>query len=117
MAPRIRARRTTKKPLSKRCSGVRWARGAYAHRATGSVSRRFRWLDTFLEEKGIDSEMVLKVEGPSGTNWMPVGVLVDAIKSAPAHEQAGIKAMLVKIDFRNAPVKPYLEHLAKAIAR
>lgn len=76
-----------------------------------------KWLDTFLEEKGIDMEEVLEVEGRSGTNWMPVGVLVSVMKRAPEHEQKGIKTMLVKIDFYNAPVLPYLAHLAQAIAR
>ena len=75
-----------------------------------------KWLDTFLEEKGIDMEDVLEVKGRSGINWMPVGVVVSAMKRAPAHEQRGIKTMLVKIDFYNAPVLPYLAHLAQAIA-
>lgn len=77
-----------------------------------------KWLDTFLDEKGIDTEEVLEVKGKSwGTNYIPVGVLVQALKSAPKHEQEAIKTMLVKIDFRNAPVRPYLAHLGQAIAR
>ena len=39
------------------------------------------------------------------------------MKRAPKHEQEAIKTMLVKIDFRNAPVRPYLAHLGQAIAR
>jgi hypothetical protein len=77
-----------------------------------------KWLDTFLEEKEIGMEEVLTVKGKAwGTNWMPVGVVVKAMKSAPKHEQDAIKTMLVKIDFANAPVRPYLAHLAQAIAR
>lgn len=77
-----------------------------------------RWLDTFLEEKEIDLEEVLEVKGKQwGTNYIPVGVLVQAMKRAPKHEQEAIKTMLVKIDFRNAPVRPYLAHLGQAIAR
>ena len=76
------------------------------------------WINTFLSEKGIDSEEILAVPGNSifGENLIPVGVLVDAILSAPAIEQKGIKAMLVRIDYLNGNVRHYLTHLAKAIA-
>jgi hypothetical protein len=76
-----------------------------------------RWFDTLISEKGIDLEEVLTVEGPSGANWIPVGVLAGIIKTAPAHEQAGIKSMLVRIDFANGNVRHYLTHLAKAVAQ
>lgn len=75
-----------------------------------------KWLDTFTAEKGLDMEQVFAVPGPSGTNHIPLGCVVDAIKSAPTHEQAGIKSMIVKIDFRNGDVTKYFEHLAQAIA-
>ena len=75
-----------------------------------------QWLDTFIDEKGIDTERVLTAEGPSGLNSIPIGCLVDVMKSAPAHEQKGIRAMLVKIDFHNGDVVDYFRHLAQAIA-
>lgn len=75
------------------------------------------WLDTFLQEKGIDSESMITPEGDSGLNIMPVGVVIERIKSAPSKEQEGIKRVLVDIDFRNASVMHFLEHLAKAIAK
>jgi hypothetical protein len=76
-----------------------------------------KWIDTLLEEKGIDGEEVLEVEASDGTpNIIPIASLVEVIKSAPAHERAGIKTMLVKIDFVNGNVRDYLKHLAKAIA-
>ncbi len=83
-----------------------------------TANRAFgKWLDTFLTEKGIDREETLEVEGKMyGTNWMPISVLVAAIKVAPKHEQDAIKSMLVKIDFKNGNVRHYLTHLAKAIA-
>jgi hypothetical protein len=84
-------------------------------RARGGFSR---WLDTFLSEKGIDLEDRFTVQGPEwGENDMAYEHVVDAIKRAPAHEQAGIKDMLVKIDFKNGDVRHYLRHLAQAIAR
>jgi len=74
------------------------------------------WLLTFIEEKGIDMEDTLNVEGPSGPNYIPVGCLVEAMVQAPNHEQRGIKDMIVKIDFRNGDVMHYFQHLARAIA-
>lgn len=75
------------------------------------------WLDTFLSEKGIDLETRVTAQGPSGENSIPVGCLVDLMKSAPKHEQDGIKKMLVKIDFMNGNVLHYFAHLAKAVAQ
>lgn len=74
------------------------------------------YIDNLISEKGIDLEAVIEVEGDMGANQIPVGVLVDAMKSAPAHEQAGIRDMLVRIDFKNGDVMDYFRHLAKAIA-
>lgn len=74
------------------------------------------WLDTFTAEKGLDTEQVFTVEGASGPNYIPLGCVLDAIKSAPAHEQAQIKTMIVRIDFRNGNVCHYFAHLAQAIA-
>ena len=74
------------------------------------------WLNTFIQEKGIDLERGLEVEGPSGTNFMTVGIVVDAIKNTSSNEQAGIKNMIVKIDFVNGDVVDYFKHLAQAIA-
>jgi hypothetical protein len=74
------------------------------------------WLDTLIEEKGIDLEQGFTVEGPSGPNYMMYENVVDAIKGASANEQAGIKNMLVRIDFANGDIRHYFRHLAQAIA-
>jgi hypothetical protein len=78
--------------------------------------RRFaEWIDTFVDEKGLDTERLFEVEGPSGLNIIPLGVVVAAMKAAPAGEQEAIKAMLVKLDFINADCNGYFGHLAKAL--
>ncbi len=74
------------------------------------------WLDTLVSEKGLDTEHVFTVEGPSGANFIPLGCILDLIHSAPNKEQKGIQDMLVRIDFRNGVVMDYFGHLAKAIA-
>jgi hypothetical protein len=75
------------------------------------------WLDVFMEEKGIDLDRLLEVEGSSGLNLIPVGVLVLAMKAAPEVEQVGIREMLVKLDWANGDVMGYLKHLAGALAQ
>ena len=75
-----------------------------------------KWLDTLVEEKGISISTVLEVEGASGTNYIPLEILLDAIKNISKHEQAGIKNMLVKIDFVNGNIVDYFKHLAQALA-
>lgn len=75
-----------------------------------------QWLDTFVEEKGIDTEDILEVEGASGANWIPVDVLLDTMKATTPGEQAAIKRMIVRIDFVNGNVLDYFKHLAQAIA-
>ena len=93
-----------------------------AHVTIGYIERMNKnnsfknWIETFIDEKGIDAEQVLVVEGKSGPNHIPVGCLVEAMLQAPANEQRGIKDMIVRIDFRNGDVLHYFRHLAQAIA-
>jgi len=75
-----------------------------------------KWIDTFIEEKEIDPDEYMEIEGPSGLNMIPVSALVAAIKSAPASERASIKDVIVRIDFVNGDVRGYFRHLAQAIA-
>lgn len=81
------------------------------------MSKSFEtWFKTFNEEKGIDPEQEIEVQGPSGPNFMQLQDVFDAILSTSDAEQAGIKVMLVKIDFSNADPVGYYKHLAQAIA-
>lgn len=74
-----------------------------------------KWLDTFLEEKGIDLEQGFELEGSWGTNFFTYGVVVEAIKNTGKEEQKAIKNMIVKIDFMNGDVRHYFRHLAQAL--
>lgn len=75
-----------------------------------------KWIDTFLSEKGIDSEELLEAEGPLGMNYIPVQALVDSIKGTNSKNQNQIRGIMVQIDFKNGNVRHFLKHLAKAIA-
>ena len=76
------------------------------------------WLDTFIQEKGLDTEKVFEVNGPIwGINFIPCAVVIEHIKIASKDERDAIKTMIVKLDFVNADIMDYFKHLAKAIAR
>ena len=76
-----------------------------------------KWLDTLIEEKGLDTDAPFQVEGASGVmNYMTLENVLEAIKSTSANEQAQIKTTLVKIDFVNGDMMHFFKHLAKAIA-
>ena len=74
-----------------------------------------KWLDTFVEEKGLDTEKRWEIEGPSGTNSIPLGVVIEHCKITSKDEQRKIKDILVKIDFTNSDPMHFFNHLAKAL--
>jgi len=75
------------------------------------------WLDTFVSEKGIDTEQTFDIEGESGLNIIPIGVVIEHMKITSKAEQAQIKNIIVKIDFRNGDVLHFFKHLAQAITK
>ena len=74
-----------------------------------------KWLDTFIEEKGIDINDTISIESDSNSHIFEIGNIIENIKVAPTNEQAKIKDMLVKIDFNNGSVIDYFRHLALAL--
>jgi len=75
-----------------------------------------KWIDVFINEKGIDPEHVITVPGPSGDNFMPVGSVIEAMKITPVQEQGAIKDTLVKIDVMNGNPMHFIQHIAGALA-
>lgn len=75
-----------------------------------------KWLDTLVDEKGLDTEMIYEVEGASGTNFIPLGCVIEAIKTTTKGEQIAIRNNLIRIDFCNGNISNYFKHLAQAIA-
>ena len=76
------------------------------------------WLDTFVEEKGLDTQHRFDVEGPEwGWNSIPLSSVIEAAKQSAANEQAQIKSRLVEGDYRNADPMHFFEHLAKGLAK
>ena len=74
------------------------------------------WLDTFISEKGIDTDDIFSIETDANDNIFDYAFVIAAMKTAPDHEQAAIKRTIIKIDFCNGDVCHYLRHLAQALA-
>jgi len=76
------------------------------------------WIDTFVDEKGYNRDELFEVEGLTGTtNIMPLGVVIDTIKTTSKAEQDVIRVNIAQLDFVNpAAPKDYLKHLAAALA-
>lgn len=74
-----------------------------------------KWIETFVNEKNLMNETI-QVEGNSGTNHIPVEILLEYMNNTSKEEQKQIKNILVQIDFKNGDVMHFFNHLAKAIA-
>lgn len=76
------------------------------------------WIDTFIDEKGLDRDHRFEVEGPQwGWNSIPLASVIAAVKACTPAEQAEVKDTLVQIDFRNGDAMHFFEHLAKGMAQ
>lgn len=76
-----------------------------------------KWLDTFIEEKGIDLKQVIEIKKEDNIHYFEIGNIVDNIKTTTPEEQEEIKNVIVKIDFYNGDVIDYFKHLAQALAK
>lgn len=73
-----------------------------------------KWLDTFIEEKRIDTKLCFEFTSDEGNfHIMPVAVVIELIKGLDNDQKARIKNALVGIDFRNESVLEFLKGLAK----
>jgi len=76
-----------------------------------------KYINTLVSEKGLDLEQVIEVQGESGTNFIPLGVVVEHIDICNESEYQQIKTTLAKIDFHNGDVMHFFTYLAQAIAK
>lgn len=75
------------------------------------------YLNTLLQEKGIDQETIIEVEGKSGMNFIPLAIVVDFISTAVPMVQEHAKNELTKIDFHNGDVMHYFKFIAGYLAK
>lgn len=76
-----------------------------------------QWLDTFIQEKGIDLDYTFTIEDEGITHIFELGNVIENIKTTSKEEQNAIKDMIVKIDFYNGDVVDYFKHLSKALVK
>lgn len=75
------------------------------------------WLNTFLSEKQINRDYVFEIPCSIwGIQIIPLEVVIEFINGAPEFQQQ-VKSTLIMIDFKNADVMHYFEHLATGLAK
>lgn len=75
-----------------------------------------KWIDTFIEEKGIDLQKVIEIKTEKNTHYFEIGNIVENIKATTLEEQSTIKNTIAKIDFYNGDILDYFKFLAKILA-
>lgn len=73
-----------------------------------------KYLHVLLQEKGIDPEDTLNIDGHFN---LQVGMLIEFICSLPADIQKRIKNTIVKIDFSNGDILHYFKFLGKGMVQ
>ena len=89
------------------------------HNPEDSKMRFNKWIDTLLEEKGIDVEESLTVfkggDKNAESRELTVGFIVEHIKVTGAETPAMVKNALVRIDFANGDVRDFLAHIGASL--
>ena len=74
-----------------------------------------KWLDTFIEEKRLNLDEVIEVNDGENLHIFDLRRIVDELKVCPKFIRDKVKRAIVRLDFCNAPIMPYFEHLAKSL--
>lgn len=72
-----------------------------------------KWIDTFVSEKELDIEYEFTIESNNNIHFVSLSCLIEFIKKLPKNIQDNIKSKLVYLDFRNANVMNFFNHMAK----
>ena len=75
-----------------------------------------KWFETFLEEKDLPFESFTVTADNGVEHIMDTDVVIEAIKGCSAEEQRGIKDIIVRLDFANAPINHFFKHLGEGLA-
>lgn len=73
-----------------------------------------RWIETFIEEKGLDLDHEFTIEHDGNIHFLTLEFLVELMIKAPKNEQLQIKEKVVYIDFKNGDVMHFFNFLAGA---
>lgn len=69
------------------------------------------WFKTFIEEKNLPFKL-FEIEKDDTVHLIDSETVIDLIKKASEDEQSFIKTTLVQLDFVNADIHHFFEHLA-----
>ena len=72
---------------------------------------------TLVQEKGIDLETIIEVEGESGVNFIPLEMVIIFLEGGSRTAQRDAERHLTRIDFHNGDVMHFFKHIAKFMAR
>ena len=77
------------------------------------------YFDRFFEEKDLEPQgwAIPDPLDETVTHIIDSDYVIDAIKIAPSKEQKAVRDMLVRLDFANQPIMPYLKHLAECMIK
>ena len=77
-----------------------------------------KYFRTLLNEKGIDLQTVLEVEGKEwGVNFIPVEVVVEFMETRSIETQKKMRNNLTKIDFMDGDILHFFKYVAKFLAK
>ncbi|TDA65784.1 hypothetical protein E0765_04700 [Sulfuricurvum sp. IAE1] len=74
------------------------------------------WIETFLDEKGIDMGHSFTYDSDVGFALISVGAIVDQMCVSNANIKAAIQSKIVEIDFKNGDVLHYFRFLGQFMA-
>jgi len=76
-----------------------------------------KWLDTFVEEKGIDTGFAFEFEDKHGFHIVETATVIDYIKNLGPEWKEKIKDTFVKIDFMNGDPMHFMGYMAKGMVK
>ena len=76
-----------------------------------------KWLDTFVEEKDIDTGFTFEFEDKNGFHIVEVADVIAFIKKLGWDHKTKIKDTFVKIDFMNGDPMHFMSYMAKGMAK
>lgn len=76
-----------------------------------------KWLDTFLDEKGISTEHSFEYDDNDGFAMVSVGAIVDAISASNETVKETVKHKLVQIDFHNGDALYFFRFLGANLVK
>lgn len=74
-----------------------------------------KYLELFFEEKEIPYKVWEIIDNAGKNHVIDVEVVIEFVKNLPSDAAAPVVSKLRILDFNNAPVIPFLEHIATFI--